>query len=67
MRVVDLIWTIGPIFRTDGTTMHWLDFAAVLALGGIWLTFFFYNSERRARSRRRTTRTSRKRLAHVGH
>ncbi len=43
MRVIDITWTIGPIFRTDGTTIHWLDFALVLALGGLWLTVFFYN------------------------
>ena len=43
MRIVDITWTIGPIFRTDGTTIHWLDFAAVLGLGGFWLAFFFFN------------------------
>ena len=48
MRVVDITWTIGPIFRTDGTTIHWLDFALVLALGGLWLPFFFYNLGGRA-------------------
>jgi hypothetical protein len=25
MRVIDLIWNIGPIFRRD-FTIHWLDF-----------------------------------------
>jgi hypothetical protein len=48
MRVIDITWTIGPIFRTDGTTVHWLDFAAVFALGGLWLTVFFYNLGARA-------------------
>ena len=40
MRVVDITWTIGPIFR-DHSTLHWLDFAAVAGMGGIWLFFFF--------------------------
>ncbi len=48
MRVVDLIWTIGPIFRKSGSTISWLDFAAVLGLGGIWLFFFFRNLGARA-------------------
>jgi hypothetical protein len=43
MRVIDTVWTIAPMHRPDGPTVHWLDFAAVFALGGIWLTFFFYN------------------------
>jgi len=47
MRVVDLIWIIGPIFR-EGTTIHWMDFASVLGLGGIWVTMFFVNLGGRA-------------------
>jgi hypothetical protein len=48
MRLIDIIWTIGPIFRTDGTTIHWLDFAVVFALGTFWLGFFFFNLAGRA-------------------
>jgi hypothetical protein len=48
MRVVDLVWTIGPIFRRSGATISWLDFAAVLGLGGIWLFFFYRNLAGRA-------------------
>ena len=33
MRVVDITWTIGPVFRTEGSSLHWLDFAVVLAMG----------------------------------
>ena len=40
MRVIDLIWNIGPIFRAD-STIHWLDFCLVAAIGGVWLFFFF--------------------------
>jgi hypothetical protein len=40
MRIVDIAWTIGPVFR-DGSGLHWLDFAAVLGMGAIWLFFFF--------------------------
>lgn len=48
MRVVDLVWTIGPIFRHDGTTISWIDFAVVLGMGGIWVTMFFVNLGGRA-------------------
>jgi len=42
MRVVDLIWTVGPVFRHD-TTFHWLDFAVVLAFAAPWLFLFYRN------------------------
>jgi hypothetical protein len=48
MRAVDLIWTIGPIFRRSGSTLSWLDFAAVLGLGALWLLVFFRNLGARA-------------------
>jgi hypothetical protein len=47
MRVVDLTWNIGPIFR-EHSTIHWLDFAAVAAIGGVWLVFFVNNLAGRA-------------------
>jgi hypothetical protein len=38
-RAVDLIWHVGPMFHHDGSTfpIHWMDVAAVLGLGGLWL------------------------------
>jgi hypothetical protein len=47
MRVVDLIWTIGPVFRHE-STIHWLDFATVIGLGGLWAALFFTNLAGRA-------------------
>lgn len=42
MRIVDLTWTIGPVFPSrHGSTLHWLDFSMVLAIGGVWLTLFW--------------------------
>jgi len=43
MRVVDITWTIGPVFRHEGSGMSWVDFAAVLAIGGPWLFLYFRN------------------------
>ena len=47
MRVIDLIWTIGPAFR-ETSTLHWLDFATILGLGGLWMAMFFGNLAGRA-------------------
>jgi hypothetical protein len=43
MRVVDITWTIGPVFRHEGSSLHWLDFAMVAGLGCVWLAMFWRN------------------------
>jgi len=48
MRVVDVAWTIGPVFRHEGSALSWVDFAAVFGIGGIWLVLFFRNLSARA-------------------
>jgi hypothetical protein len=45
MRYADLYWLIAPGFeRADsgprGFTLHWLDLAALGAIGGAWLALF---------------------------
>jgi hypothetical protein len=40
MRVVDFYWLIAPRFHEEGVALHWLDFAAPVAIGGIWLGAF---------------------------
>ena len=47
MRVVDIAWMIGPVFRT-GSGLHVLDFALVAAMGAAWLFLFFNNLGARA-------------------
>ena len=42
MRLVDFIWTVGPVFRHD-TTFHWLDFTIVVAFAAPWLFMFYRN------------------------
>ncbi len=39
-RWLDLHWLVAPSFSKDAFTIHWLDLAAPLALGGIWLFLF---------------------------
>jgi hypothetical protein len=45
MQLLDLFWLIGPDLVAHGHEavpfrVHWMDLAAVLGLGGIWLFFF---------------------------
>jgi hypothetical protein len=45
MRLVDLFWLIGPDLVGHGIEaapprVHWMDPAAVLGLGGLWLFLF---------------------------
>jgi len=49
MRLLDMFWQIGPTLRVDPNTtiapgafhVDWLDFVAPIAVGGIWLWWFF--------------------------
>ena len=43
MRIVDITWTIGPVFRHEGSSLSWVDFAVALGMGGLWLIYFFRN------------------------
>ncbi len=45
MRLVDLFWLTRPEF-TSNAMPNWLDVAAPLALGGLWLYFFAFNLKR---------------------
>ena len=40
MRAVDLFWLTAPEFSPNGFRVSWLDFTAVLGIGGIWLAYF---------------------------
>ena len=42
MRMVDLFWLIRPVFSPGHFVLHWLDFAAPIGVGGVWLAFFFW-------------------------
>src|SRR5262249_3689682 len=42
MRMVDLFWLIRPVFSPGHFVLHWLDFAAPIGVGGVWLAVFFW-------------------------
>jgi hypothetical protein len=41
MRFVDLYWLTGPELHDGRLQVHWLDLAAPLGIGGLWLALFF--------------------------
>ncbi len=41
MRLVDIFWIVAPTFEREGFPLRLMDFTVLLALGGIWLSFFF--------------------------
>jgi hypothetical protein len=40
MRLVEIFWTVTPLFHPEHVTVHWLDLAAVAAVGGFWMWTF---------------------------
>jgi hypothetical protein len=42
MRCVDLFWTIEPNF-SQRLSVTWADVVLPVAMGGLWLWFFFRN------------------------
>ena len=42
MRAVDLFWLIRPAFSPGRFRFHWLDIAAPLGVGGVWLAIFLW-------------------------
>jgi hypothetical protein len=47
MRAVDLFWLVRPVFSPGRLEIYWLDFAAFIGLGGVWLWFFLWQLLRR--------------------
>ncbi|MEO8431205.1 MAG: hypothetical protein ABI592_06810 [Acidobacteriota bacterium] len=42
MRAVDLFWLIRPVFSPGRFQVHWLDLAAFVGLGGVWLSVLLW-------------------------
>ena len=47
VHVVEVFWLVAPGYHHAGIHVHWLDFAAILGVGGIWLAMFAFNVKRR--------------------
>jgi hypothetical protein len=40
MSVMDIFWLTVPAFERSGPQFHWMDWAAMLGIGGIWIWRF---------------------------
>ena len=47
MRYVDLFWLVVPDLEPHGLSLHWMDVAAPVGLGGVWLATFGWQLDRR--------------------
>src|SRR5262249_44483227 len=46
MQVVHLFWLIGPATPEAPLRVHWMDPAALLGVGGVWLAVFLWQLQR---------------------
>ena len=48
MRFVDAVWLIEPAFNPERFHVSWMDAAAPLAIGGLWVATFAWQLQKRA-------------------
>jgi hypothetical protein len=47
MRLVDLYWMVAPAFSPGRLMLHWMDIAALIGVGGVWLAVFLWQLQGR--------------------
>jgi hypothetical protein len=47
IRIVDVYWIVEPSFYHQQIKIHWMDFATLVAVGGLWLAGFFWQLKSR--------------------
>lgn len=47
IHYVELFWNVAPAFSQSQFRLHWLDLAAPLAVGGLWVFVFIWQLRRR--------------------
>jgi hypothetical protein len=47
VRNIELYWTVEPAFHPNAVYFHWLDIAAPIGVGGIWLALFAWQLKAR--------------------
>jgi len=48
MHWIEVHWLVAPAFHPHGFYIHWLDFAALIGIGAIWLAVFLWRLEGRS-------------------
>lgn len=46
MRFVEIYWLVMPNFNAHALTLHWMDVAAPVGIGGVWLWVFLRRFDR---------------------
>lgn len=46
-HLVDTFWLVAPTFHEEGFHLHWLDVAAPVAIGGLWIAAFVWQLKER--------------------
>jgi hypothetical protein len=47
VRIIDMYWNVEPAFHPQYFYFHWLDLAAPIGLGGLWLALFAWQLKSR--------------------
>jgi hypothetical protein len=48
MRLIDLLWMLGPAFTKEHFHVSWMDVVAPVAIGGLWLAMFAFQLSKRS-------------------
>src|SRR6266850_2246824 len=48
MRLIDLLWMLGPAFTKEHFHVSWMDVLAPVAIGGLWLAMFALQLSKRS-------------------
>jgi hypothetical protein len=48
IRVIDVIWLVEPAFHREQFHLSWMDIAAPIGIGGLWLATFAWQLQKRA-------------------
>lgn len=48
VHLIEVFWRVMPSYRQNGLTIHWLDIAAPIAVGGLWIAAFTWLLKRRS-------------------
>ncbi len=43
IRIVDLYWLVAGEYTPGHLNLHWMDFTALIGMGGLWFAFFITN------------------------
>ncbi len=46
VHIVNVYWLVMPSFHREGVRVSWLDFAAPIGVGGVWLAAFLWRLQR---------------------